>query len=137
MEKNNQLISLYHARLVMGFLQNSLTETQKDELDDWICESDENMIVFEDLTEDFDNNVFNPEEFMYETSDVIELWAIAGLIVRQQEKVITVEEQQILDTWLKDSARNRRLFKHLQNPPVLQKLIEWCKVERNILLRLN
>ena len=137
MEKNNQLIPLHYARLVTGFLQNSLTEAQKDELDDWICASDENMIMFEDLTEGFDNKIFDPEEFMYETGDVIELWAIAGLVVRLQENLITAEEQQILDTWLKDSARNRHLFEELKNPPTLQKLIGWCRAHRKMLLSLN
>lgn len=40
------------AYLIAGFLKQTLTEEEKDELDKWILASDENMIVFEKMTDE-------------------------------------------------------------------------------------
>lgn len=40
------------AFLVSGFLKGNLTEEEKDELDQWILASEENMILFEKLTDE-------------------------------------------------------------------------------------
>lgn len=40
------------AYLIAGFIRNTLTEEERDELDDWITASDENMKLFEDLTDE-------------------------------------------------------------------------------------
>jgi len=40
------------AYLIAGFLKHTLTEEEKDELDDWILASDENMILFEKMTDE-------------------------------------------------------------------------------------
>ncbi|MFC0774051.1 hypothetical protein [Terrimonas alba] len=74
---------------------------------------------------------------MFETSDAIELWVIARLIVRRQEKVISAGQQEILDNWLRGPDRNKRFYEELKNPASLQKLIEGCRARRNILLGLN
>lgn len=38
------------AWLVIGFLYNRLSEKEQDELDDWITQSKENLVCFEELT---------------------------------------------------------------------------------------
>jgi len=40
------------AYLIAGFLKQNLTEEEKDELDEWILASDENMILFEKMTDE-------------------------------------------------------------------------------------
>jgi len=40
------------AYLIAGHLNETLTEAEKDELDDWITESDENLALFEKLTDE-------------------------------------------------------------------------------------
>ena len=40
------------AYLVAGFIRNSLTENEHDELDDWINTDDKYMKLFEDLTDE-------------------------------------------------------------------------------------
>jgi ferric-dicitrate binding protein FerR (iron transport regulator) len=40
------------AYLIAGFLKQTLTQEEKDELDDWILASDENMILFEKMTDE-------------------------------------------------------------------------------------
>src|SRR5688572_30463719 len=39
------------AYLVNGFLFSTLTEKEHNELDDWVAASDENMLLFEKLTD--------------------------------------------------------------------------------------
>jgi hypothetical protein len=40
------------AYLIAGFLKQTLTEEEKEELDVWILASDENMILFEKMTDE-------------------------------------------------------------------------------------
>jgi len=40
------------AYLIAGFIRNSLSEKEHDELDNWVNESDHNMKLFEDLTDE-------------------------------------------------------------------------------------
>lgn len=40
------------AYLIAGFIRQTLTEKEHDELDDWVNESDHNMQLFEDLTDE-------------------------------------------------------------------------------------
>jgi len=40
------------AYLIAGFLKNSLTQEEKEELDEWILANDENMILFEKMTDE-------------------------------------------------------------------------------------
>ena len=40
------------AYLIAGFLKQTLSETEKVELDEWILASDENMIIFEKMTDE-------------------------------------------------------------------------------------
>ena len=40
------------AYLIAGFLKQKLTEEEKDELDEWILASDENMVLFETMTDE-------------------------------------------------------------------------------------
>lgn len=40
------------AYLIAGFLRNTITEKEHDELDDWVNESDDNMRLFEELTDE-------------------------------------------------------------------------------------
>jgi transmembrane sensor len=40
------------AYLIAGYIRNTLTEKEHDELDDWVNENDHNMQLFEDLTDE-------------------------------------------------------------------------------------
>lgn len=40
------------AYLIAGYIRNTLTEAEHDELDDWVNESNANMRIFEDLTDE-------------------------------------------------------------------------------------
>ncbi|MBX3253281.1 MAG: hypothetical protein KF862_03985 [Chitinophagaceae bacterium] len=57
MEKEIQ-IPFRAAKLIIGYLHNSLTEVENDELDDWVGQSDDNMKIFEQLTDQVDEGVF-------------------------------------------------------------------------------
>lgn len=50
------------AYLIAGFIRHTLTENEHDELDEWVNESDHNMQLFEDLTDE--KNLFANLEWM-------------------------------------------------------------------------
>src|SRR5215510_5971438 len=56
------------AWLVAGYIRDTLTEKEHDELDEWVRESEENQLLFEDLT---DPNViaFNLQSFQSPDSE--------------------------------------------------------------------
>lgn len=37
--------------LIAGFIRETLTEAEQDELDGWVSASEENLLLFEDLTD--------------------------------------------------------------------------------------
>lgn len=39
------------AYLILMFLHQKLTVAEQDELDEWVCASDENLAMFEELTD--------------------------------------------------------------------------------------
>lgn len=51
MPADNLPVPFRIVRLLIGFFSHTITEHQKDQLDDWICESDSNMKVFETCLE--------------------------------------------------------------------------------------
>src|SRR5258706_9832300 len=99
MKKSKQTISIEAARLIIGFLHNSLSNSEKDALDKWICLSDENMEIFCELTKNVDDNVFDHNDLIIETKSAIDLWIIAGLIVRHQQGINNEIEEQYLNEW--------------------------------------
>jgi len=48
------------AYLIAGFIRHTLTEKEHDELDAWVESSDENMLLFEELTDE--KNIENGNE---------------------------------------------------------------------------
>lgn len=73
MEKDNKVLSLADAKLIINFTHNKLSEEQKNELDEWLCASDENLMIFEELTQDVNDNVFSADELIIETEAALEL----------------------------------------------------------------
>ena len=131
MEKETSTIPFQAVQLIIGYLHNSLTNPQKDELDAWITASDDNMKMFSDLTSGVDNNVFDPDQLMIETEEAIDLWIIAGLIIRRRQGLNNEVEEQYLNEWVNACKRNKKLFKELQHPAFMQKMLVWNRMQRN------
>ena len=51
MEADNRTISVTITKLIVGFFNETLTVTEHNRLDEWICENDDNMIIFEEMVE--------------------------------------------------------------------------------------
>jgi hypothetical protein len=123
MDLHNVSITLHHAKLIIGHTHSTLTEAEADELDAWVCESDQNVEIFEALTEIVDGRTLSLEELVVTTEDRVEIWVIAGLIARQKLDYITEEEKKQLDEWIAGSVENKRIYNMLTNFGNLQKLL--------------
>lgn len=122
------------AHLIIGYLHNNLSTSQMDALHKWVCLSDKNMEIFEQLTLNADENVFNPDDVISDTESIIDLWMIAGLIVRHQKGMNNEPEESYLNEWINATKQNRKLFKKLQHPAYMQKMLVWNELKRQELL---
>jgi hypothetical protein len=127
MENNSEYISVEAAKLIIGYTHNSLTEEEKDQLDEWITASDDNLAIFETLAEKFYNNVLDPDSLIIETENLLDVWMIAGLIARDMQNVIEPDEKKRLEEWIEESENNRAIYKSLTNPANLHKFVLWFK----------
>ena len=88
------------AGLIIGYLNNTLTEMEADELDNWVSASDENVDLFETLIE-YERNVdFSPESYINKYDDLMELWVISGWLVKRDLNIISEYELEQLVDWL-------------------------------------
>ncbi|GAB2653472.1 hypothetical protein GCM10027036_03470 [Flavihumibacter cheonanensis] len=88
------------AGLIIGYLNNALTEIEADELDNWILEKDENMELFEVLTEYERNIDFTPESYLDKYDELMELWVVSGWLVKRELNAISKYELEQLVNWL-------------------------------------
>jgi hypothetical protein len=88
------------AGLIIGYLNNTLTEMEADELDNWVSASDENVDLFETLIE-YERNVdFSPESYLNKYDDLMELWVVSGWLVKRDLNSISEYELTQLVDWL-------------------------------------
>ena len=48
---DTRVIPMHMVKIILGFFRNKLTDQEHDELDEWICATDDNMLVFEEMLE--------------------------------------------------------------------------------------
>ncbi len=129
MKNNQQFISVETARLIIGFLHNHLSSSDKDALDNWVCLSDKNMEIFERLTKHVDDDVFDPDQLIADTESMIDLWIVASLIVRHQKGLNNALEELYLNEWINADKQNKEIFKLLVEPANMQKILMWNKLK--------
>lgn len=117
------MLTLHHAKLIMGFTHQTLTESEHDELDEWICETDENLEIFEELLDTVDSRRLSMDEIVVATEDMLNLWEVAGLIARELQGIIGKDERRDLDVWASISTRHKKLYRILRNPANLQQMV--------------
>jgi hypothetical protein len=88
------------AGLIIGYLNNTLTEMEADELDNWVSASDENVDLFETLIEYERNVEFSPESYINKYDDLMELWVVSGWLVKRDLNSISEYELTQLVDWL-------------------------------------
>lgn len=88
------------AGLIIGYLNNTLTEIEADELDNWVSASDENVDLFETLIEYERNIDFSPESYINKYDDLMELWVVSGWLVKRDLNSISEYELTQLVDWL-------------------------------------
>jgi len=115
------------ARLIILYTNNMLSASEHDELDKWVEESDQNLEVFEALTDGLEEKIFSANDFIIETEDLLDTWMISGLLARKIEGIISEEEQRSLDVWVKASDKNKAIYELLQDKSNMQKLFTWVK----------
>ena len=61
------------AYLIAGYLKNTLTDTERDELDEWVTATDENMRLFAELTDERNIEKGLKERGLYNADQAVEL----------------------------------------------------------------
>jgi len=127
MDANLTHLSLRYAKLIISYTHNRLSATEENELDEWLESSDENLEIFEALTEGVDDNVFSADDLIIATDDLLDTWMIAGLIARQMQNIITTDEKRTLQNWVTESEHNKALYNTFTNKSNLQQFVTWFK----------
>jgi hypothetical protein len=128
MDLDNTPVPFFAARLVIGFLQNKLSEAERDQLDVWICETDENLSLFEELIAGYGESVFDPSKVIIETEELTELYVMTGLMARYRLDEIDTIEKEYLMSWVAASARNELLFISMKKPDFFHEFLSWLKL---------
>lgn len=123
MAMHHLMLTLHHAKLIMGFTHQTLTESEADELDEWIGETDENLEVFEQLLGTVNHRRLSLDEIIVATEDIVDLWVVAGLMARQMQGIVEPEQKRQLKDWVSLSDQHKKLYKILRNPANLQTLV--------------
>lgn len=128
MDQYNTVVPIRIVRLIYGFTNQSLSPGENQELDDWINLSDDNMEIFDVLSDNFE----------LDKSGIS--WRIAALIRGFKKRRLTLKEYEELDDWVNLSDDNLKLFVAMtegdksntiylpvKKPGMLQRLINWIK----------
>lgn len=137
MDLDNRSVPLYAARLVIGFLQNKVSEDERGKLDEWICESDENLSLFEELIAGYGESVFDPSQVIIETKELTELYVMTGLMARYWLDEIDTIEEDYLMSWVAASPRNELLFISMEQPDFFQEFLTWLRLRLHRRVDLN
>jgi hypothetical protein len=125
MQTIKQHIPIRVAKLIIGYLNNLITMAEHHELEEWVSSSEDNVRIFEELTEGVAGNVFDAERLIAETEDPIELWIIGGLITRYLHNELSPIQQVALEEWINATEKNKEVFEMLTSQANLQKLAVW------------
>ncbi len=116
-------------RLLIRYLQNKLTPAEVQSLEEWMGESEVNTDLFQDLIADNSDNVFVPEQLLIETEEAIDLWIIAGLVLRRTRKMNDQIEEDRLTDWINACPRNQELYNKMQDAAFTQEMLNWSRGE--------
>lgn len=125
--ENGATIPLEFASLIILYTHNKVSDTQQEELDRWVVASEENLLIFEELTDGLDDAIFTPSELITSTAELLDSWMIAGLIAREMEGIITTEEKASLTRWIETSEANQKIYQALSEKANLHKFFSWFK----------
>lgn len=127
MDLDNRPVPFFAARLVIGFLQNKLSEDERDKLDEWICETDENLSLFEELIAGHGESVVDPSKLIIETEELTELYVMTGLMARYRLDEIDDIEEKYLMSWVAASPRNELLFISMGDAGFFNAVVTWVR----------
>jgi transmembrane sensor len=77
--------------LITGYIQNTLTEPERDELDEWVTASDENMRLFAELTDEKNIEQGLKERGLYNADKAVELLKTKVDAKRKKQRAKTRE----------------------------------------------
>ncbi len=116
-------------RLIIRYLHNKLTPAEVQSLEEWMGESEVNTDLFQELIADNSDNVFVPEQLLIETEEAIDLWIIAGLVLRRTRKMNDQIEEDRLTDWINACPRNQELYIKMQDAAFTQEMLNWSRAE--------
>lgn len=124
MENSNVPISLRYAKLILAYTHNRLTEAQQAELDEWLETSDENLELFEALTDGYEEDILSLDNIIVDTDELLDYWMVAGLIARERKGIITKDEKRSLRQWVDAGDAHKKLYEVLSDDRNLHRIAQ-------------
>jgi hypothetical protein len=129
MPTKEALVPVRVAKLVIGYLNHTLTEEEKDLLDEWVCESEENEQVFVALIDHAEADKVDFARLIDQLELRSHYWRIAELITKEIESCINPEERKELQEWINAADDNRKLYKQLTHAANRKYFSNWLEQE--------
>ncbi len=115
MDKEPIQIPIRIAGLIIGFINNSLTELEKDELDEWVDSNDHNLEIFEQLLDWERISPIEPEKFLDKYHELMELWVVSGWLAKKDLNILSNYELDQLINWMISSPEKIELLQQLKS----------------------
>ncbi|MBO9572434.1 MAG: hypothetical protein J7497_09530 [Chitinophagaceae bacterium] len=120
---SSEALPIRYAKLIIKYTHRMLSEKEADELDEWICASDENLEIYEELLSEVIEGMIDAEELLDNTTEILEMWMMAALIEKERQNIISPDEKQFLKEWVEANEENEKVYQILLNPAKHQKIV--------------
>ena len=131
MDGGDNQVPAWVAKLIIGFLHHTLSEAEGNELGDWICASDENMEVFELLTDGYEADSIEIDYVVDDLEDMCYFWRIASFIAKEVQGSLHPAEKKVLERWIGASDENRNLYRQIVHPAHRKSVVLWMQQQLN------
>ncbi len=116
MTDDKKKYSLRLIKLFVDFFQHAISEIDHDELDNWVCASDDNLLVFESVVEIAAGLMLLETYGHLNRKNMQKFKDIFNQMEKQVTKTITDEEKEKLWQWAKESEDHRIVFETVAMP---------------------
>lgn len=103
------------AGLIIGYVNDSLTELEKDELDEWVVDKDQNAEIFASLLDWERYKPISPDKYLNKYEEMMEMWIVSGWLAKRDLNELSAYETEQLTSWILTSPEKIEQLQQLKS----------------------